>query len=344
MSKHEVLVTRIEKVLPHPNADKLEIIPIPGSMWQCVSQKGTFAPGDLAIYIEPDYIVPTDRDCFAWLASEGDGGKYRLRAKRLRGALSYGLLLPATGTYGKDDGSDATEAYEGLDVMDALGITRYVIPEKHSSDQQAGVDNLQGEWPVAPIWHLENIQKFPAALIPNETVIVTEKVDGTSARYMHKDGVFYVGTRTRWLSPDFKDNYWQVAVTPAIRTWCADNEGTILYGEIIGAIKSIPLKYGMERGVEFRAFNAYAPGDRWNAIDGLLTAGVKTVPLLYVGPWLPELILKLAEDDTRIASAPKGHMMEGLVIMPEEDRRDPELGKVILKFVSERYWVTKPAK
>jgi RNA ligase (TIGR02306 family) len=347
MSKHEVLVVRIGKILPHPNADKLEIVPIPGSSWQCVAQKGIYQPGQLVVYVEPDYIVPTNREEFAWLKKEGDKDEHRVKAMRLRGTLSFGLMIPVSpvGVYEMDT-NVWREHRPGDNVMHALGIKRYVIPEDKgvSNNQAAGADNLKDEWPVAPIWHLENIQKYPAALIPGEPVVVTEKLDGTSARYLHKDGVFYVGTRTRWLSPDFRDNYWQVAATPEIRAWCAEHEGTILFGEIIGAIKSAELKYGFERGVEFRAFQAYAPGDRWNAIDGLVKAGVKTVPLVYMGPWMPALILPEAEKDTRIDRAPHGHMTEGLVIMPEEDRRDPELGKVVVKFISERYWVTKPAK
>jgi hypothetical protein len=36
--------------------------------------------------------------------------------------------------------------------------------------------------------------------------------------------------------------------------------------------------------------------------------------------------------------APQGHMMEGVVIVPERERRDENIGRVALKHISNRYW------
>lgn len=348
MSTHKVPAVRIATILPHPNADNLEIIPIPGSSWQCVVQKGTFKFGDLAIYIEPDYLVPTDRPQFAWLKKPDDNGVHRVKPVRLRGCMSFGMLIPlddeTRGSYDMDS-NQWRPRQAGDNMMRFLGITRYVVPEDKgvSNNQPAGADNLRSEWPIAPMWHLESVQNYPDILQPGEPVVVTEKVDGTSARYLYQDGTFFVGTRTRWLSPDFKDNYWQVAVTPNIRKWCADHEGTVLYGEIIGAIKSVPLKYGIETGIQFRAFNAYAPGDVWNAMEHLKDYGVRTVPFIGVGGWGPDL-LATAEEDSTVDTAPAGHMREGIVIQPLEARNHPEIGNVVLKYISHRYWLTKPPK
>ena len=90
MSTHQVTIFEIESVLPHDNADKLEIIPVGG--WQAIVRKGDFWPGKRAIFIEPDYIVPTDRACFSFLAKPGKT-HHRLKATRLRGTLSFGLLI-----------------------------------------------------------------------------------------------------------------------------------------------------------------------------------------------------------------------------------------------------------
>jgi hypothetical protein len=45
MSSLIVEVSRIERVLPHANADALELAHIKG--WQCVVPKGRYAAGDL---------------------------------------------------------------------------------------------------------------------------------------------------------------------------------------------------------------------------------------------------------------------------------------------------------
>ena len=55
MSTHEVKVIRIESILPHPNADALELTNVWG--YQCVIRKGAHNVGDLMAYIEPDYMT-----------------------------------------------------------------------------------------------------------------------------------------------------------------------------------------------------------------------------------------------------------------------------------------------
>ena len=47
MSTHAVNVIGIDEVRPHPNAERLEIIPVGG--WQAVAKKGQFTVGDRAV-------------------------------------------------------------------------------------------------------------------------------------------------------------------------------------------------------------------------------------------------------------------------------------------------------
>lgn len=359
MSTHAVRIVRIVEVKPHPNADKLEIIPIPvgtgpdrvASGWQCVSQKGAFKPDDLAIYIEPDMVVPTDRPEFSWLAKEGDNGKHRLRAIRLRGALSFGLLIPfdaanAPPIYDMD--TNLPTDWEGMDMMRVLGITRYEPPI-----QIQGAGALKGPWPVgAPTTDIESLANFPNVLQPGEMVVVTEKIHGTNARYLFKDGVFYMGSHRRWLDPE-ATHVWKVAavrsqVSPTgevdngtkygIEAWCRAHEGEVLYGEVYGPVQS--LKYG-ETLPTFRAFAAFKEPGVWYMPTDTREYNVKTVPLVYAGPWDPERVLPLAETDSGVPTAPNGHIMEGIVIQAYPDRIDPNIGRVILKHISQKYWVSK---
>ena len=56
MSEHEVKIVEVGNILPHNNADSLEITNIDG--WQVVIKKGSFKKGDKALYVEPDYVIP----------------------------------------------------------------------------------------------------------------------------------------------------------------------------------------------------------------------------------------------------------------------------------------------
>lgn len=89
-------IRRISEILPHTNADKLEIAVVDG--WRVITQKGLYQPGDLAIYCEVDSYLPV-LPKYSFLAGNsarkmGDLSGYRLRTIKLRGELSQGLLIP----------------------------------------------------------------------------------------------------------------------------------------------------------------------------------------------------------------------------------------------------------
>jgi hypothetical protein len=140
-SNHQVRVVRVESVLPHPNADRLEIIPIPGTTYHYVGLLGQFKVGDLAYYIQPDSLLPERQEySFLW---EGEVSpiptkRRRVRAKKLRGEWSEGLLMPMVQTpignwvlpRQSMEQSDVYPAIEGSDVADYFGITHYEPPEE----------------------------------------------------------------------------------------------------------------------------------------------------------------------------------------------------------------------
>lgn len=326
MSTHSVNVIEIEKVLPHENAERLEIVPVGG--WQAVVRKGEFKPGDRAIYIQPDYTVPTSHPAFAFLAKEGKD-RHRLKAVRLRGALSFGLLIPVPG--------DAADVEVGGCVMERLGIARYEPQVKVNQGGGDGHDLPESEWPTVytPKFDVESIQNFLDAFTPGEPVIVTEKVHGANARYLWHEGRLFMGSRTRWLRPDAV-NIWSRALSDPIKAWCEARPDTTLFGEIYGPVQS--LKYGLSEP-RFVAFAALAT-DQWVNIPDLFRSldevGVARVPTLYQGGFDFDAIKSLAEADSILG--PPDHMMEGVVIAPICERRDPGFGRVVLKHISSRYW------
>jgi hypothetical protein len=64
-ANHRANLIRVGDILPHTNADTLELILIEG--YQVVVKKGEFKTGDLAVYIQPDSVVPvTEPFRFIW--------------------------------------------------------------------------------------------------------------------------------------------------------------------------------------------------------------------------------------------------------------------------------------
>lgn len=328
MSTHSVNIIEIEKVWPHTNAERLEIVPVNG--WQAVVKKGQFQPGDRAVYIQPDYMVPTAHEEFSFLAKEGREA-HRLKAVRLRGVLSFGLLIPVP----KELGGCAV----GECVMERLGIVRYEPPAKAFKGGSDGHELPEADLPTiyAPKFDVESIQNFLGLIAEGEEVVVTEKIHGSNARYLWHDGKLFMGSRSRWLRPE-ADHLWARALAdcPQIEAWCKGHPDTTLFGEVFGPVQS--LKYG-RTAPTFAAFAALHR-DQWVHQPPLFLSlgecGVPRVPVLFTGPFDFEAVKQLAERDSHVG--PPGHMMEGVVIAPAIERAHPDVGRVVFKHVSSRYW------
>jgi RNA ligase (TIGR02306 family) len=315
MSTHRVEVVRIDRIEKHPNADALGIVKVRG--WICCVKLGQFQEGDLAAYIEPDSCVDTSRPEFSFL-----GEHKRIKVRKLRGVVSQGLLVPAP-----------AGAKAGDDVMASLGVTHYEPPEPMTT----GGDNETPPEGYRPSYDVESFYRYADAFVPGEEVVLTEKLHGTSARYCWHDGRLYCGSRTAWKKEDPASVWWKAAgKCPGIQAFCSAHPGMTLYGEVFGCVQD--LTYGHAGGrVSFAGFDVL-DGDRWlNARDAMALAqdaGIPWVPLVGIHPF-DKALLAMADGPSLVEGA--GHAREGVVIKPVVERTHPEIGRVILKVVSNAY-------
>lgn len=345
MSTHEVPVVRITEILPHPNADTLSLIPIFG--WQVIVKTGDFKVGDLAIYIPPDYMVPTTHPSFSFLARP-ERTHERITIRKFRGLISQGLLIPPS--------PDLNPIGEGSNVAADLGIFRYEPPVgKKGRIGGAGgslgdaPDGPQPSLPYVPKFDVESFQRYHKLIEEGEAVVITEKIHGANARYCYGptplrdgDGItrdFFIGSRNRWLKPD-TSNVWTRAAstTPGILEWCKANPDYILYGEVYGQVQDLRYNTGPDE-VKFAAFAAisgltgqYMPFTE--LFDSLAWYSVPHAPVLYRGPFSRSFTADLAERDSTLAP---GQLSEGCVILAIPERNHPNLGRLVLKLVSNRY-------
>jgi len=316
-STHIAEVVRIKELLPHPNADKLQIVSVYG--YTVCIRIGDFKEGDLGVYIPPDNVV-SDRPEFSFL-----GDHKRIKVKKLRGIISMGLLiqLPA----------DLADLKEGEDAAARLGVTHYDPPLPMSTGGEA-------EKPpdgYFPHYDVDSYYRYVTQFKPGELVVATEKIHGTSSRFVWgPDDRIHVGSRTEWKREDEKNVWWRAAKeSPWLIEFCKAHPDICVYGEVYGSVQD--LKYGHAGGRVALAVFDLLRGNEWVPYMEARKIGaeLKWVPIVYEGPFNEANLKKLADGKSLIPGA--DNIREGIVVKPQVERTDPEIGRVQLKLVSNEY-------
>ena len=350
MAEFESKVYEI-KVREHPHADRLDIAMV--GDYRCVIGKDSLQTGDLAAYIPEGAIVPDDILEEMGLVGRLAGSKRnRVKAVKLRKVLSQGLVYPTTGKR-----LATRETYPGKVVTDALGLIKYEPPIP--SHMNGVVKPAHG---YTLKYDIENIKKFPDVFEDGETVVVTEKLHGTWACFGWHPDVGYIvtskGLSAKGLRFDLKNPkndtnlYVQKFRTiekhlhPLMQNITPEPTAIYVLGEIFG--KGVQdLYYGSTRPV-LRVFDIYigAPGhgyylgayDVMKSLVGFAESGLIYAPVLYAGPYERETVDEVTNGMTVLGG---GNIREGVVVRPADERRNDDLGRVILKSVSEQYLLRK---
>lgn len=376
MSTFEVK-TYVLKIEPHNNADTLELAVV--GDYRSIVRKGQFKTGDVGVYIPEGAVLPE------WLIEDlglvgklAGPNKNRVKAVKLRGVLSQGLIYPTCVYYDElaikyivDDKQylDETEMPTGEgyryasaqgDLAATLGITKYEPPiPVHMAGE---VWNAHG---YTPKYDIENIKKFPGVLLEGEDVIITEKLHGTWTCFgYHPDIdtpiVCSKGLSAQGLAFKFNDanaeNLYvkmfessrngdgETIIDDVRKVLNRGNEPVYVFGEIYGPGVQ-DLTYG-EKAPNFRVFDIYVgtPG-KGAYLPGqefcqvCHYAGVETVPVLYTGAFNKETVAQLTDGKDTVHGS---NIREGVVVRPlNAERYTTELGRVILKSVSASYLTRK---
>lgn len=291
-----VTLKTIDSITPIPGADAIEAAHIGG--WTAVVRKGEFYEGQQVFYFETDSMLPLDKKPFEFLRDRGvkiqDGKEYhRLKAMKLRGVVSDGLLLPFSVLHDIIPDPD-TQIDRCNDIMDAggdfselFGVIKYEDPI---------LAKLGGKMSSFPEWipktdeeriqNLPNLLKYIQDTNTYDDWFATEKIDGTSCTIwceITEDGKYNYGvcSRNYGLEEEEDNTYWIIAKTPLIKyndellspidylkekclesaratTWGTNTPRYVLQGEIFGeGIQNNPLQV---RGQLIRFYNLIKDG------------------------------------------------------------------------------------
>lgn len=337
-------------ILEHPDADALELAQV--GLYRAVVAKGAFRTGEFAVYIPEQAVLPDELIAELGLTGRLAGSaKNRVRAVRLRGELSQGLVCRPAAL----DGTDLERASAaGEDFAERLGVTKWVppVPVSMSGDVESAPDLL-------PWTDIENLKRYPDVFAPGDPVTVTEKLHGTACclTYYADTGQVHVtskglGGQRLALKEADGNLYWRAVRGYGLPQLAAELAGTLgatrlgLYGEVYGAGVQ-DLGYGVDAG---RGLPGYAAFDVCAEVDGRLrwldpaelpVGGLPLVPRLYRGPFDLDRVLELAQGPETV-SGRAAHLREGVVVRTAADAYSPVVGgRAIAKVVSDAYLTRK---
>lgn len=191
-------IETIERILPHPNAERLELAFMVGLAFQLILPKGVYQEGEKVVYFPTDSVIPEPILIKIGLSGKLSGAqKARVKiGKQIRGEYAEGLaqkfdtlwefisdkpfpetvdasvwnkVIPAGGEDTNGVPIDTTV------LTKVLGVRKYEVPEEVAQGRAAGAlpDHLTK-------YDIESTDRETADLetLMDTTVVVLEKVEG----------------------------------------------------------------------------------------------------------------------------------------------------------------------
>jgi len=345
----------IIRIFTHPSADNLSLCKV-GS-YQVVVQKGLYNDGDEVIFAPEKSILTGDikNEFEKYLAGPT---KDRVKAVRLRGEISSGIIIPKFLVPNMND-------YPiGLDISELLGITHYEPP---IPTQLAGKVKTY-DMPFVGSHDCEHVGVYVNDLIDGERVVITEKLHGSQFILAHNVDVNETIVSSKGLLKngltieESDDNaYWIASKNENLIEKIRQNfeSGVIqIFGEVI------PIQSGYTYGQTkptVRIFDVRLNGESipydvvptdlrniWVPVvfDGNINLDKKEI-VIFSDPErgihktkidfiLPTNIVEMCKGK-ELVSGNELHIREGVVIRPYIDRNAKDGTKLRLKVINPAY-------
>jgi RNA ligase (TIGR02306 family) len=364
-------IVRVEKVEKHPDADALDVCTVLGD-YPVITKRGEYKVGDLAGYIPIDTIVPDDYYFYflcpkAYEKYEDEQGqvqhrqlgpkfpigsvpeKYRIiKAKKLRGTFSMGLLVPRHEIFYADP---YLKVEPGLSIVDFLELKKWEeeneenvpsVKTKGKNAEQAPVG-----WSI-PHYDIKSVRKYLSCVENEQDVILTEKLDGSNAGFCYDGQRLVVKSRNFYKKRDEEDMWWDAAFRYDLETKLAKYPMLVFFAECVGQVKGFRYDAEIKNGKLLTKLYFFDIWDtktmRFLDYDKFACicadVGLETTPLIYRGVWLgKESMYAMAEKQTALGGK---HIAEGWVLSLGHERYEPRLdSRCKLKYISEQYNLSK---
>jgi RNA ligase (TIGR02306 family) len=168
-------VANITEVKQIEGADNIELAVVGG--WNCITKRGEYAKGDLVVVATTDAVIPVELSDSIGVTNYLRKGQ-RVRTIKLRGVYSECLLIPTKFIPGLGDAY-----YEGMDMMDKMGIFKYeppAVPIQLASGRKLKYHQNPN---FGIYYKFPNLKNVTGMFTEEDNVQITRKLHGTNARY-----------------------------------------------------------------------------------------------------------------------------------------------------------------
>lgn len=365
-----VTICKIDEILEHPNADRLEIAQVKG--WKVICQKDIYKKGDLVIYFEIDSVLPEEIERIIFPeGSKVTLSRSRVKTVKIRQMYSQGLICQID--LFKD--KITKKIKEGVDISDDLGVKKYEEPISKSSKMYVQPIKKKYENPnFHKVRKPQNIKNFKNGFIGKQ-VSITEKIHGTSSifgyvkrpssNFIDKLNIFLFGEyefcfRSMSIQLQKRKSIWQgiknkILFDKSDKHFYEKEIGKDVYSE---AVKNYKLKDIIDNGYEITS-EIYGDGIQKNYNYSLKSGerklicygvrkdgvnipfkeakayceskGLEYVPVLYEGILTEEILNECTNGKSKLDGKT---IREGCVVELENQNGE---SLIILKSISEDY-------
>jgi len=175
MSFFGVTKNTIEKIYPHPNADKLELGKVSGLNFQFVMGIGSYKVGDEVLYFPIDSLIPTPlAEKMGLIGFNPDNEYHRIKTVTLRGEISQGFVCPPKSDYIDN---------EIFALGDSEEITKHLGVIKFEPEEKICQDGILKDLPSGlGVYDIDGAERNMGVfeLLMDKNVQITEKLEGSN--------------------------------------------------------------------------------------------------------------------------------------------------------------------
>lgn len=339
-------IETVEKVLQHPNADRLSIAKLKGLAFNVVIGLNQFKEGDKVLYIPIDALLPEPMITALNLTGRLSGkNKNRTKSIALRGVVSQGLVCPVDKFLNEEWASKSPE-----EIIKFLGIEKYEPPVRIENNANL-IQLPEGQTP----YDIEGADRYQniVDLMLDKNVVVMEKMEGQNFSVSRIKDKIFVNQKNFSIEPKDgeKHSFWVVAekfgLIDAIKSIPGDE--VQIYAEFTGpgiqkniyGLKGFTLfLFDLRVDRKWIGFDQFVNLLQLKSDDGIKyrnDSGALVAPVLYKGPLNQYLKGESVQEASNGKSLYGDTLREGIVIKPATEEIIENFGRLIIKQRSPQY-------